>query len=109
MAIGTQDAAGYYVWEVAGKPVVVRVHLEVIDRMLGEVMRGFGAVPKRGAEVGGVLIGTIAHDDHQTIVSVEDFEPVECGYKRGPSYLFVNEEREAFAEAVARWRPEDSR
>jgi hypothetical protein len=109
MAIGTQDAAGYYVWEVVGKPVVVRVHLEVIDRMLPEVMRGFGAVPKRGAEVGGVLIGTIARDDDQTIVSIEDFEPVECGYKRGPSYLFVNEERAAFAEAVARWRPEDSR
>jgi hypothetical protein len=109
MATGTQDTAGYYVWEVAGKPVVVRVHLEVIDRMLPEVMRGFGAVPKRGAEVGGVLIGTIARDDDQTIVSVEDFEPVECGYKRGPSFLFVDEERAAFADAVARWRPDDAR
>jgi hypothetical protein len=104
MAAGTQDAAGYYVWEVAGKNVSVHLHLEVVDRILAEVMRGFGAVPKRGAEVGGVLIGTIEEGD-SIIVRVEDFEPVECDYKRGPSYMFAEEDRGAFADAVERWEP----
>jgi hypothetical protein len=100
--------AGYYVWEVPGKPVVVHLHLDVVDRVLAEVMRGFGAVPKRGAEVGGILIGTIEHGD-TTIVRVEDFEAVECGYKRGPSYLFTDEEAQAFAAAHRRWQPDATR
>ena len=112
MTAGTQDAAGYYVWEAAGKPVVVWMQLDAIDRMLAEVMRGFNAVPKRGAEVGGVLIGTIEHseeDGDPTIVRIEDFEAVDCEYKRGPSYLFRNEDRGVFEEAAARWQPDESR
>lgn len=105
---GTQNAAGYYVWEAPGKSVTVHLSLDVIDRMLAEVMRGFGAVPKRGAEVGGVLIGAIEHGD-PSVVRIDDFEPVECEYKRGPSYLFMDEDRAAFEAAVRRWQPEDSR
>jgi hypothetical protein len=109
MAAGTQDTAGHYVWEAAGKPVVVCLHLVAIDRMLAEVMRGFGAVPKRGAEVGGVLLGTIEQAGDQTIVRVEDFETVDCEYKRGPSYLFLDQDRGTYEEAARRWEPEDGR
>jgi hypothetical protein len=112
MAGPTQDAPGYYVWQVPGKSVVVHLHLDVIERLSSEVMRGFGAVPKRGAEVGGVLLGTIEQGgggDDPAIVRVEDFEPVECEYKRGPSYLFTDEEKDDFEDAVQRWQPDPSR
>ncbi len=108
METSTQGAPGYYVWEIAGKSVVVHLHLDVIDRLLSEVMRGFGAVPKRGAEVGGVLIGTI-ENSNPCIVRIEDFEPVECDYKRGPSYLFTDEDAAAFEDACERWQPDESR
>ncbi|HML17543.1 MAG TPA: hypothetical protein VK419_10975 [Bryobacteraceae bacterium] len=108
MASNTQGAPGYYVWEVPGKPVAIHIHLDVVDRILAEVMRGFGAVPKRGAEVGGVLLGRIEPGD-PAIVRVEDFDPVECEYKRGPSYLFTSEDGAAFEAAVGRWQPEESR
>lgn len=109
MEAHTQD--GYYVWGVAGKPVTVYLHLDVLDRLGTEVMRGFGAVPKRGAEVGGVLIGTVepATGGSPTIVRVEDFEPVECEYKRGPSYLFTDDEKATFEDAVQRWQPDPSK
>ncbi len=100
--------AGYYVWEVPGKPVTVHLNLDVVDRLLAEVMRGFGAVPKRGAEVGGLLIGHIDHGD-QPIVRIEDFEAIECEYKRGPSYLFAEEDAGAFHEAWQRWQPDAMR
>jgi hypothetical protein len=106
MGSPAQDAE-YYVWEVAGKPLKVHLHLEVVDRLAGEVMRGFGAVPKRGAEVGGVLIGTIESGD-PTIVRIEDFEPVDCDYTRGPSYLLGGGDQEAFEDACARWRQDAS-
>src|ERR1700722_15733881 len=108
MQARTQEAAGYYVWEIPDKQVVIHLRLDLVDRILAEVMRGFGAVPKRGAEVGGVLIGSIEHGD-PSIVRIEDFEPVECEYKRGPSYLFPPEDAAAFDEAVRQWQPEESR
>lgn len=100
----TQAAGGYYIWDVPDSPVVIRIHLDVIDRLGPEVMRGFGAVPKRGAEVGGVLLGTI-EPGRRPVVRIEDFEPVACAYKRGPSYLFTEGDAQAFEDAVERWRP----
>ncbi|HVO99575.1 MAG TPA: hypothetical protein VMT15_16000 [Bryobacteraceae bacterium] len=103
----TQAAPGYYVWEVPEKSVVVHLNLDVVDRLLPEIMRGFGAVRKRGAEVGGILLGTIEKGS-RTIVRVEDFEPVTCEYERGPSYLFVDTDRDAFEEACQNWQPDTS-
>lgn len=103
-----QAVPGYYVWEVPGKPVAVHLNLSVVDRLLAEVMRGFGAVPKRGAEVGGVLLGTI-EQGAQTVVKVEDFEPVACDYRRGPSYLFTADDGAAFDDTCARMQPDSGR
>jgi hypothetical protein len=103
-----QAIPGYYVWAVPGKPVVVHLHLSVIDRMSAEVMRGFGAVPKRGAEVGGVLLGTI-EDGPQPVIKVEDFEIVACDYRRGPSYLLSADDGIAFDDACKNLQPDPSR
>jgi hypothetical protein len=103
-----QAVPGYYVWEVPGKPVVIHLNLAVIDRLSAEVMRGFGAVPKRGAEVGGLLLGAI-EQGAQTIVRVEDFEAVTCDYKRGPSYLFTADDGAAFEDACAQSHPDPTR
>ncbi|MEP6961997.1 MAG: hypothetical protein ABI995_07960 [Acidobacteriota bacterium] len=108
MQPNTQEVSGYFTWEVPGKPVVVQLHLDVIDRLSAEVMRGFGAVPKRGAEVGGLLLGTVEVGEVIT-VKVEDFELVQCKYQRGPSFLLSEEERIGFREAVAKWQPDSSR
>jgi hypothetical protein len=107
----TQAVPDYYVWELPGKPVVVHLRLDAIDRLSAEVMRGFGAVPKRGAEVGGVLLGTIGpvEDGGHTIVRIEDFQPVACDYRRGPSYLFTADDGAAFDDACERWQPDSSR
>jgi hypothetical protein len=102
-----QAAAGYYIWEVPGKPVVVHLHLDVVDRLAREVLRGFGALPKRGAEVGGILLGTIEHGD-PNIVRVEDFETVPCGHERGPSFLLGADDQAAFEDACRRWQPDQS-
>jgi hypothetical protein len=118
-----QGASGYYVWQAPGAPVSVHIHLSVIDAMLAEIMRGFGAVPKRGAEIGGLLLGSTkdgsnkdgsnkagsVQDGEGVIVRIEDFKPVPCGYTRGPSYLLSPEEREAFDAACANARPESGR
>ena len=100
MGSRTQDVPGYYVWHGSGKPVEVHLQLDVLDRLASEIMRGFGAVPKRGAEVGGLLLGTI-QPGSPAIVRIEDFEPVPCHYRRGPSYLFTEDDSAAFEQAAS--------
>lgn len=95
-----------YRWEVPGKPVAVHLALDVIDSVLPEVMRAFGAVPKRGAEAGGLLIGSIERDSAKAIVRVEQIELVPCLYARGPSYLLSGDDKTAFEEGLGRWKPE---
>jgi hypothetical protein len=107
MTAPTQDVPGYYVWQVPGAPVIVHLRLDIVDLLAAEIMRGFGAVPKRGAEIGGVLIGAMQKGD-PAVVRVEDFKSVACTYRRGPSYLFTEEDAAAFEEAFQRWQPEVS-
>lgn len=81
----------HYVWEVSGKPVSIHLDFNVVDRMAMNVMKGFGAVPRRGAEVGGLLLGSIENTD-RLVVRIEEFVPVTCDYLRGPSYLLTEKD-----------------
>ena len=91
----------YYSWAPDGKPVQVWLDFDVIDRMSAEVMRGFGSVPKRGAEVGGVLLGEVDKTNKLSI-HVHDFVMVPCDYRRGPSYQLTSSDTQNFSEAVAK-------
>ncbi|MEP7355536.1 MAG: hypothetical protein ABI824_20085 [Acidobacteriota bacterium] len=134
MESNAQDRPGYYIWQVPEKLFTVQIHLDLVDRMSAEVLRGFGLVPKRGAEVGGVLLGSIemefaalspsgppekiapregeeqAPDGSSpthgkliwTTVRIDNFEPVACGYSRGPSYLLTGAEQANFTDVIAR-------
>lgn len=93
---------GYYVWEVPGKPFSIQLNLDLIDRLQQDVVRGFGLVPRRGAEIGGILLGNA--NDSGSAVCVEDYEIVPIEYKRGPSYLLSDEDAEAFRAALDQLR-----
>lgn len=86
-------------WEAPGNKLVVQLNLDVVDRLSAEIQRGFGLVPKRGAEVGGVLLGSVEAGE-KTIVWVDDWKAVACEYGRGPSYLLSDVERDNLAMVV---------
>ncbi len=94
------QAPSHYVWEVAGKPIAIHLEFGVVDRVAMDVMRGFGAVPKRGAEVGGLLLGSFEQDGSTTIVKIEDYVPVTCDYLKGPSYQLTDKDEARFRDAV---------
>src|SRR5579872_2406836 len=100
MEASAQGVPGYFVWQVPGQRVV-HLSVDVVDRMSADIMRGFGLVPKRGAEVGGILLGSIEPGQVSTI-RIDDFEAVPCTYARGPSYLLTDAERELFEEVCQR-------
>lgn len=97
----TTGAPDLFIWEVPGKSVVVHFPLQVIERLSAEIMRGYGANPKRSPEVGGVLIGTV-QEGSPTVVRVDDFEAVPCEYRRGPSYVFTDDDSGPFQAAASR-------
>lgn len=90
----------YYEWRAEGGALKVRLGFEVIDELNFEVMRGFGAIPRRGAEVGGILIGRA--DQQSRTVTVTGFQPVPCRHARGPSFTLEEGELETLAAALAR-------
>lgn len=104
MASPTQVVPGYYVWETPGSRVTVHLSLDVVDRLSAEVMRGFGAVRKRGAEMGGLLLGRI-EVGAPTVVRIDGYESVPCEYRLGPSYQFTEEDSAVFEAAFERHRP----
>jgi hypothetical protein len=90
-----------YVWEVAGKPISIQLSFDVIDRMSPDMLRGLGALKRRGAEVGGILLGRL-EGNPPTRVIVEDFEPVASEYLTGPSYNLSEKDLVAFETAMER-------
>ena len=93
---------GFYVWEVPGKWISIELSLDLIDRLQQDVIRGFGSLPRRGAEVGGILLGTVTAAGR--VVRVEDYLEVPIEYRRGPSYLLSEPDAKAFEGELAQLR-----
>lgn len=99
------NASEYYDWRPPSAPVGVRLSYGAIDRLRADVMNDFWAVPKRGAEVGGILLGRVTagpDSDTLTQVVVEDYECVPCEHRRGPSYVLSEPDRKRLARALRR-------
>ncbi|MBI5281647.1 MAG: hypothetical protein HY858_08205 [Candidatus Solibacter usitatus] len=97
-------ASGSYLWEAPGNAASVYLDYDVVDRLGFEIMRGFGAVPRRGAEVGGLLLGSCEGGD-RLVVRIEDYVPIACEHLRGPSYMLSEADLAGFDEALERWAP----
>ncbi len=87
----------YYYWNPPEAAVTVKLAYEVVDQILPDVLRGFSAIPKRGAEVGGILFGRF--EDEKT-VAIDSFVAVPCDYKLGPGYEFTDADRVRFKDTV---------
>jgi TonB family protein len=92
--------ATYFSWEVAGKPVRVRMRMDAIDRLEREAVESFRSLTSRGSEIGGVLLGKFVPGDPM-VVSVEDFELISCDYARGPLYRLADSDLERFDRTLA--------
>jgi hypothetical protein len=65
------------------------------------VREGFKALPRRGLETGGLLIGTKREAGNRVVVDIDDFEPVESEHAAGPSYLLSNADRRLLEARIA--------
>lgn len=86
----------FYVWRPPGAGRTVYLALSVVDAVLQDVLRGFGALPKRGAEVGGLLLGRVSGSS----VRIDGHEAIPCGYAHGPSYELRGQDEERLERAI---------
>lgn len=93
-------APGVYLWEVAQKPVSVKLSLDLVERLEHEVVESFRSLDSRGSEIGGVLLGS-AQSGNPARVSIEGYELIPCDYARGPLYRFSEADVERFEKAIA--------
>lgn len=101
---GGSAAGSAFVYDPPGKAVSISIEFDVIDRMNFDIMKGYGAVPKRGAEVGGILLGT-AEQGERLVIRIEDFVTIPCEHLRGPSYILSENDMTGFRHSIEQWAP----
>lgn len=103
--VGPSD---YYLWEPAGKQISIRLSFNVIDQLLQESLQGLGAVPRRGVEVGGLLLGAV-ESANPRIIRIEDSVSVKCEYSTGPSYSLSDNDKQGLEAALEQNQPSPDR
>lgn len=76
---------------------VVLIRRDAARGIHAEAMAGLNALPRRGAEIGGLLLGSRAAGS----VTIESFASVESEHRYGPSYLLSERDIQALARAVS--------
>ena len=93
------SASPSFLWEVPGKPVIVHVALEVLDRLDREVAESFRSLEVRGSEIGGLLLGAV-QGSSPFEVSIQSYDLVPSEYKRGPLYQLSPRDLERFEDVL---------
>jgi hypothetical protein len=91
-----------YVWNDPARSLIVELALSVVERLSLEAMEAFKAVPRRGLEIGGLLLGSVTRSrDGQTRISIEDYADVPSEHRSGPSYQLSAADLETLDRASA--------
>jgi TonB family protein len=93
------SACPSYLWEVPGKPVIVRVAFEMVDRLEREVAESIRSLEMRGSEIGGLLLGAVQRS-RPFEVSIQSYEVVPSEYMRGPLYQLSPRDLERFEDVL---------
>jgi hypothetical protein len=96
----TNSTPGYLTYYPQTGGTAIHFSVEAQWQLLSEVMAGFGAIPKRGAEVGGVLLGR----REGSTIWVDEIVPIPCEHRRGPSFLLSEKDARQLGEMFERLR-----
>ncbi len=92
-------------WDSADGSHSVIVSGSTIGLLRGLAVDASLLLPRRGAEIGGLLLGRFQPGDRPT-VWVDAVEEVPCEHRYGPSYTLSDDDRVHFRESLSRPRPE---
>src|SRR4051794_16546366 len=61
----------------------VRMHLDAVDGIARDVAEGVKSLPRRGVEIGGLLLGNLRREGGIAAVQVERYQRLVCGHRFG--------------------------
>ena len=77
----------------------------VVSAVRALAIGGFHALPKRGAEIGGLLLGRVLRTN-PLLARITGFEEIPCTHAFGPSYILSDEDKLVLDAALRRERSE---
>ena len=90
-----------YVWRPPHAPLSVHFHLAAARKLSLEAMGAWKSVPRRGLEIGGLLLGSCHVRGEQTEVHIEDFICLQTEHRSGPSFLPSENDYAALKDLLA--------
>ncbi|MGJ5817440.1 hypothetical protein [Paludibaculum fermentans] len=102
---GSNSAIGR--WTMPDSGAVFTMDAALIQKLRSFVLEGFHILPKRGAEMGGILLGRVLSEAPLN-VEITGFEPVPCEYRYGPSYILSDVDRTKLESLLAEWNSPDA-
>lgn len=106
---GQSSGNSGFVHEDATSGIRLCMDFGVVDRIASEALRGLSALPRRGMEVGGLLLGTVDTTGRPVQVFVEDCVAFPSEHLYGPNFVLSPKDREEFTRLVASWAPAPGR
>jgi len=107
--VAAAAATGWYIWQAPGQGLSIHLRLDMVEALRIAVIEGFKALPRRGLEIGGLLLGKVRTGSGGIVVEIEQFEPLECEHAVGPSYLLSSADRQALEKRIAQHKGGASR
>ena len=84
-------------WSVPRCPFEIEYSARVLDDIRLAVVDAFFSLPRGGAEIGGILLGS--WDGER--VAIASYEPVDCQHALGPSFTLSPHDQAQLAEIIA--------
>ncbi len=99
---GTADSitADYLTQEQGAASILVHMHQDAVDGIARDAMEGFKALPTRGLEVGGLLLGHVDPGERPA-VWIERYQRVECAHRFGPQFVLDDEDHRTLEQSAA--------
>lgn len=98
-----------FLYEALDSGLRVRLASPVVDRLVSEALRGLSALPRRGLEVGGLLLGSAAWSGGVVEICVDEVAAFSCEHLYGPNFQLSPKDREGFAALLSSWAPSPGR
>ena len=81
------ESSAICVWTDGPHKFAIHMAPEVIGGLGTESRMAFKRVPRRGLEIGGILLGRRCSDGDVTTFWIDGFQPIESEHRTGPSYI----------------------
>ena len=88
-------------WSQASRNFAIHIPPEVIGLLATESLIAFKRVPRRGLEIGGILLGRTEVGEDTTTFWIEGFQPIESEHRSGPSYVLSDADFPRLQAALA--------